>query len=121
MEIKTLNQKLIFTIPELKEKYLEEISWQDGENTGSHVIFCDVFVPFIKENVERKNDALIKKCFDFIENLLDLEDKYTDEVITFSVIETLLFDEDVENKSFLKFCGAKTLTVVEEIVKYIAE
>ncbi len=45
MTSKEMNLKLLSAIPEVSNKYYEETSWQDGEDTGSHVIYADVLVP----------------------------------------------------------------------------
>ena len=39
MTNKELNQFLVKTFPELKQAYDEEVSWQEGDDTGSHVVF----------------------------------------------------------------------------------
>lgn len=54
MTSKELNLKLIEALPEIKDVYNEEISWQEGDETGSHVVYADVFVPLIKEQIEIK-------------------------------------------------------------------
>ena len=48
MTSKELNLKLIESFPEIKDVYFEETSWQDGDETGSHVVYADIFVPFYK-------------------------------------------------------------------------
>jgi len=92
MTSKELNLRLKYALPEIKELYDDETSWQDGDNTGSHIVYGDVFAPFIKEQIKFNNKIYLKQLFQFIEDLLLLNDKYTDEVISFSVIESLLFD-----------------------------
>lgn len=117
MTSKELNLKLIEVFPEIKDIYFKETSWQDGDETGSHVVYADVFVPFIKVQICSNNKQNLIRIFDFIEKLLELNDEYADEVIAFSVIETLLFDEDADNKYFIQFAGPNTLDLVEEIIR----
>lgn len=45
MTSKELNLKLIEFFPEIKDVYFEETSWQDGDETGSHVVYAEIFVP----------------------------------------------------------------------------
>ena len=119
MNSKELNLKLINYIPEIKDLYKEETSWQDGDNTGSHIIYADVFVPFIKEMIIAENIQQIIKAFDYIEILLNLDDEYVNEVIALSVLETLVFDNDIQSASFLKYAGTKTLELFKQIIKSI--
>jgi hypothetical protein len=93
MKSKELNQLLTTNIKNIKEGYLEEISWQDGEDTGSHIIFGDVFAPYIIKCLQDNNETEIKICFSFIENILNKNDDYIIEVILFSVLERLAFEK----------------------------
>lgn len=119
MNSKELNLKLIEFLPEIRDKYCEETSWQDGDETGSHVIYGDVFVPFIKEQLNIVNEPMLNKVFDYIESLLKLNDEYANEVVALSVLESLLFDDEVENVLLIKFAKAETLKVVEKIIREI--
>lgn len=47
MTIKELNLFLLRLLPGIKDSYIEEVSWQDGHDTGSHVVFEDVLCPYI--------------------------------------------------------------------------
>ena len=116
-----LNLKLIESLPEIRNIYNEEISWQDGDETGSHVVYADVLVPFIKEQMAARNESMIIKIFDFIENLLESNDEYANEVVALSVLESLIFDEDVSNSSFMQFAKEKTFQLIQEIVQSIGE
>ena len=53
-----LNFKLTETFPELMDNYRKETEWQDGDETGSHVIYADVFVPFVKEQMQAENEQV---------------------------------------------------------------
>ena len=50
---------LIEEFPELKTQYEEEINWQEGDETGSHVIYGDIFAPFIKEKIKEKKRMIL--------------------------------------------------------------
>lgn len=84
MTSKELNLKLIEALPEIKDVYNEEISWQEGDETGSHVVYADVFVPLIKEQIEIKNKNSLTKIFEFLEKLIKSGDDYAIEVVTLS-------------------------------------
>lgn len=114
-----LNLKLINSLPEIGEKYIEEVSWQDGNKTGSHVVYADVLVPFIKEQAVMKNELMLIKVFDFIESLLKLNDEYANEVVALSVLESLIFDEDFDSSLLIRYAKEKTALLILEIAQNI--
>lgn len=111
MDVKQLNQLLINKFPELKKEYHEEVDWQEGDETGSHVVYGDVFTPYIEKNIIQQNDTEIKKVFVFIEEILAKHQKYSDEVIMFSVLERLMLDKEQLQrcKKYLGKCTEKTI------------
>lgn len=121
MTSKDLNLKLIQTIPEINDAYIKETSWQDGDDTGSHVVYSDILVPFIKEQVAQNNENLLIRVFEYIEHLLTLTDSYANEVVALSVIETLFYDEEINNASFIQFAKPHTLQFIKEIMKSLEE
>ena len=118
---KELNLKLIEAFPEIKDVYFKETSWQDGDETGSHVVYADIFVPFIKAQISDGKEQAIDSVFHYIEKLLEVNDEYANEVVSLSVLESLLFDEDVENAYFIQFAKPKTLELIEEIIQSLEE
>lgn len=108
-----LNLYLLKSIPEIKEKYEEETSWQEKDETGSHTVFGNVFTPYLLSCGENKDFENLKKCFDFIEDILLANDEYSEEVIAFSVLERI-YDET--GKNYEKFMKARTRKLFEEIV-----
>lgn len=113
LKYETLNLLLIETFPNLNLKYTEEIEWQEGNKTGSHTVYGDVFTPYVEECIKGGNKEEIKKIFDYIEFLLLKEDPYINEVVSFSVIESIecLLKE---NKVILQFLGEKTYALLQE-------
>lgn len=109
-----LNQLFIKSYPELKSKYEEEVSWQEGDETGSHVVFGDVFTPYLENILNDKDNEQVRKAFEFIEQVLGLNDKYCDEVIAFSVLEKLF--DDLANIEFaMPYMGKRTKKFCEEL------
>jgi hypothetical protein len=121
MTSKELNLKLIESFPEIKDVYCEETSWQDGDETGSHVVYADIFVPFIKAQIFDGQEQTVASAFHYIEKLLELNDEYANEVIALSVLESLLFDEDVDNAFFIEFAKPNTLELIQEIIQNLEE
>jgi len=109
-----LNKKLIEHLPKLRERYDDEISWQEGDSTGSHTVFGDVLTPYLVECILQNDRQEITNIFNFIEDLLCLNDKYVDEVISLSVFESTayLFKE----RTYLtELLGKRSKKIVEEV------
>lgn len=102
MTCKELNLKLIELLPEIKKMYEDETSWQEGDDTGSHIVFADVFYPYIICNLNDKK--ITKQNFDIIEKILELHDEYADEVIILSILENLFYGQEDFDK-FKDFLG----------------
>jgi hypothetical protein len=107
MECRELNQMLITEFPNLKNNYIEETSWQEGDETGSHTVFGDVFTPYVVEIIDKCNEKELKNIFRFIEDILLLKDEYAEEVIALSVIESIEV-KIKNNKKIIEMLGEKT-------------
>ena len=93
MKSRELNQRLIASLPELKPRYQDEVDWQDGDDTGSHVVYGDVLAPAMECLLEHGDNHLAQRYFEFLETLLALKDDYVEEVVALSVIEYLYYSE----------------------------
>ncbi len=89
MKIHELNQLLLDTFPELKEKFIDETSWQDGLNTGCIVTFEDVFMPFFEKAIKTKDVNLKEKIAQFIEKLSYICDDYVQNVLYIAIFENI--------------------------------
>lgn len=105
---------LIKEFPELNKEVMDEVSWQEGIETGSHVVYGDVLTPFLKICIENQNKSKVVQILNFLEKILGYGEKYSDEVVAFSVLEALYFeypDCELLNKNY----GAKCKKVLKEI------
>jgi hypothetical protein len=84
---KELNILLIEKFPNLIDKYNEEVEWQEGSDTGAHVVYGDVLTPYFIDCIEKNNEEEVIKILKFIEEILKYNVKYSNEVIAFSVLE----------------------------------
>lgn len=114
MEVKQLNRLLIDKFPELEKEYHEEVDWQEGDETGSHVVYGDVFTPYIEKIIIQQNNVEIQKVFAFIEEILARNEKYSDEVIMFSVLERLMLNKE-QFQSCKKYFGKCTEQTIKEM------
>jgi hypothetical protein len=86
-----LNRLLIQNFPYLREKYLKEVSWQEGHKTGSHVVYADVLRPHLTDCISHNRTSKLERVFNFLEDVLSLEDEYAEEVILFSIFENTAY------------------------------
>jgi hypothetical protein len=84
-----LNTILINTFPEIKQKFDDYVSWQDGIKTGCFLTFEDVFMPFFLEAINAGNTEIISRSSEFIEMLFASGDEYAENVIYVGVLESL--------------------------------
>lgn len=89
MNPKELNELLLVRFPNLKDAFDEETSWQDGIETGSTIVFEDVFMPYIVFCFENKMSEELNKCFDFVEECVLSKDDYQKTVIEISIIQNI--------------------------------
>jgi len=115
MKSSELNKMLIEYLPELYSKYLDEVSWQEGDDTGSHIVYGDVLTPHLIECILQKETKEIIKIYAFLESVLSLEDEYSDEVIAFSVLESIVYFIK-EDMSSIDLLGPRSRKWFEDLV-----
>lgn len=111
-----LNSMLKSKFINILKKYNDEVSWQEGDYTGSHVVYGDVLTPYLKTCIQQNNQKELKKIFIFIEEILDINDKYSNEVITFSVLESIL--ELYKKYDAIRInMGEKAKKIIQELIE----
>lgn len=115
MTSRELNKMLLSSIPEIKKKFEDETNWQEGLDTGSFIIFEDVFIPFLESKVELNDKILIEKIYSFIENLCDIDDEYVRNVLYVAILENI---SDFENpEPYVKYLKPKSLKIYNDNYK----
>ncbi len=104
MTCKELNQKLLDRFSELAKSFEEETSWQDGLETGSTVVYEDVFMPYVKESIEKDDSVSISRIFSF---LAQFDDEYTKQLLMICIFDNLIFFDDEIN--YEKWLGPNSL------------
>ncbi|MBF2596516.1 DUF7674 family protein [Listeria welshimeri] len=89
------------------------MDWQEGDETGAHTVYGDVFTPYIVNCIENNNQKEIEKFFSYIEFLLSKNDSYTNEVVAFSVLESIEYLLK-NNKKLQTILGEKTTEQLKE-------
>lgn len=116
MRSKELNKLLVKNFPNLSESYEEEVKWQDGDDTGSHTVYGDIFTPYIINCIENSKWDEINKISLYLEFLLSKRILYIDEVISFSVLESIEYLVK-GNRKVQNLLGKETQKVFKELGK----
>ena len=114
MNTKEFNLMLVENFPNLIEKYNEEVSWQEGDETGSHVVYGDVLTPYLEQCLKENNNSEVKKILEFLEKILSYKIKYSDEVVAVSVLEGTVYeykDSKILNDNY----GPLTIKLIKEM------
>ncbi|EAC2784877.1 hypothetical protein NY18_05440 [Listeria monocytogenes] len=82
---------MVESFPNLNEEYVEETSWQEGDDTGSHTVYGDIFTPYLTECIEENKQMEMVQAFEYVEKILELQDEYAVDVVTFSVLESIAY------------------------------
>lgn len=117
MDSKKMNLLLKRNFPNLIDKYNKEVEWQEGDETGSHTVYGDVLAPYLIECVKKNKEPEVVKILQFVEQILELNNKYSNEVIAFSILERIEYeyrDSLLLNKNY----GKLTLQIINEIRRY---
>ena len=117
MDNRDLNLLIVKKFPKLESKYIEETNWQEGDDTGSHVIYGDVFTPYLINCIENKDKEKMKELFAYIEFLIGLEDEYINEVVTVSILLSIKHFF-LENENLIDLLGKNTKILYDNL-KYL--
>jgi len=81
---------LVEAVPELRSAYEAELEWWGDEQPGVHIIFGDIFNPYLISLLESDNQPeRLKPVFNFLEELANHEDVQVQEVVAVTVCERL--------------------------------
>lgn len=112
MTSREVNENLLLKFPQLKEKFEEETSWQEGLDTGSFLIFEDVFMPYVKGIVSTKKEKEIREVFSYIESLANAEDEYVKNIVSVAILENIASFDNREE--YIQHFQEKTKQIYDE-------
>lgn len=113
MGAKELNKKLLETFPQLRKSFDNVTSWQEGIETGSIIVFEDVYFRYLKRYLNNEN--ISKTNFEFIKSLLNSNDDYAINVVTIAIIENLV--ATTKRELYEKYFDANMKKIANEIGK----
>lgn len=111
MGAKELNEKLLKTFPQLKKAFENATNWQEGIETGSIVVFEDVYFKYVKRFLA--NNKISTRNFDFIKELIESGDDYAINVVTVAIIENLI--ATTKRELYIKYFDNNMKRIANEI------
>ena len=84
-----INKMLLNAIPEVGNAFYAFANTQDGLNTGCHMVFEKVLLPFTMEALDKGYTNVLKRIFYLIEDMANSDDEYIEEIATLSFIGML--------------------------------
>lgn len=94
MNARQINLLLFDSIPEIRDRYEEEVSWQDGHDTGAHVVYGNVLNRFVEERILQGDLEFVKRVLAFVEVVLEMDDKDAENVIEVTFLENFYYTEE---------------------------
>ena len=114
-----LNKLLVLEFPELKETFKEETSWQEGMDTGSFIVFEDVFIPYLEMCIINDKASQIEKIYSFIEKLSKIDDEYVENIVTVAIIENIV--DHVESEKYAKYLKPNSKKIYDSYITNLKE
>jgi len=93
-----MSKYLVSKIPELASEYEKEIVWWNpefpGDLPGQHVIFGDIFRPFLTNLLKATNEnkELLRRIFSIIEEFANSNDQDVLDLVDITVCENIIND-----------------------------
>jgi nitrogen fixation NifU-like protein len=117
--IDNMEQRLLEVIPEVRPVYDAEVGdLFEGEPAGAHNAYEMALVPFIVSLVPSgKDEVLLKRIFDFLEQLAASPQSWVQGVVHLSVLEPLYHDHRDDLEEVRQNMGTATLEMLHTIEK----
>lgn len=107
--------KMLEAIPEVMPLYKEELSWWD--EILPHIVFGDVLNRYvINLLIVNKEISIIKRIFNFYEEMALSSDLYIRQILTTTVLERLGDEKKILNTA-KKYMGLQTIECLKETNK----
>lgn len=118
VRLSNLGDKLVEAVPELQPQYLAELEWWGEDKPGVHIIFGDIFNPYLISLIksDSQQETLIH-IFYFLEKLANHENEQIQEVVAVTVCERLGDESEILMKA-RQYMGRKTLEMSYEIERF---
>jgi len=109
--------KLVESLPELKESYQAELEWWGTDRPGPHIIYGDILNPYIDRLLQAGGETGLRRVFAFLEALSQNEDARVQELVAVTVCE-YLGNAPKKLQMAKRFMGPATLKISEEVERF---
>ena len=94
-------------LPEFASEYDRLINKDSIDlESGNHIVFSYAFTPVLINAIKRNDNDVIKRMFDFIEEMSASEDVNVIEVCDQSILEEL--NDEIDDRILFRYMGVKT-------------
>ena len=92
----TINEMLLNNFPEFKEEYDHEMDIVDCYKPGPHVLYGNVLNNYVTELLrENKNYEMIRRIFDFYEEMAKSQDEEVNNLLQVTLLEYLWDEKEI--------------------------
>jgi hypothetical protein len=111
----SVDKALLASVPELGKRYSAEAEWQG--RPGQYIVVEDVLRPFLNELLDSGKDAgLIRRVFDFLEDMARSSDIEVVNLLYVGILETLVGQPGRLGTAW-KYMGEATRKVARECAR----
>jgi hypothetical protein len=113
-----INDALLSALPEFQERYKRELGWWQGpEAPGQYTVFGFVASPVVRELLASNDEpALLKRIFDFFENMARSADVQVPNLLQIEIFEWLVGDPERLAVAW-KYMGEQTKTIARQTAR----
>ncbi|MBQ6264292.1 MAG: hypothetical protein IJK60_02455 [Clostridia bacterium] len=118
MKYEELYKDFISLFPDDKP-FFDELCEKNAvdETDGTHIQFAFVVIPFIKRIIKESPEKT-KRAFDFFEEMEKTGITDIQEVVDFTVLETLLNDEPYDFDIYVPYLGKETKEAAHAVARW---
>ena len=110
------SERLIEAVPELRERYQQELDSWDGEVPGAYIIFGDVLLPFLLQLLATPgNERVLQRIFAFLEEMATHPDQHVRDLVQVGVCEQVSGNSPELLAEARKYMGIETERLSREI------
>lgn len=119
MKYENIVRFFLTEVPESSDYYNKHKSAKlIDDNTGVHVVFGMIILPFILESCDKADYVTIDIIFAFLEKMSQCEDVRVVEVLDFTILEGFADEGKERLNRIKKYMWENTLQHCEDIEKY---
>lgn len=114
-----LTEQILALLPHLRPAYDREVREYWGNDLpGPHVVFGNLLTPHLIQLLRTdENEIELHRIFGFLEGLSASGVKDVEEVVAFSVIESVAAEQDLLDRAW-KLMGPRTRSMAKEVQSY---